>query len=166
MSEIGNQINNPCFLVVEGSEDEIDVSRENLDDSMDGKMVPPQFDASMEQYNNNLPQRDETIVPNSTKLSLKPERELLEKTVEENFKYFHEKQILNMAEQVNSLKIYMKAREIVAGTAAVPAEIDLRDSGVFAKFNISRGTRYGPFQGKWAEVPQDSRFAFEVSFIL
>lgn len=59
---------------------------------------------------------------------------------------------------------YLRAREIILANKSLPSELELRDAGIYAKISISRGTRYGPFQGKWASVPQDTRFAWEVSF--
>lgn len=48
----------------------------------------------------------------------------------------------------------------------LPKELKLRESGrgVWAKEKIPRGTKYGPFIGKWVSDPVDSRFAWEVSF--
>lgn len=60
---------------------------------------------------------------------------------------------------------YLRAREIVLASGSLPSELELRETGIFAKVLISRGSRYGPFQGKWASVPQDTRFAWEVSTI-
>lgn len=59
---------------------------------------------------------------------------------------------------------YLRAREIILASGSLPSELELRETGVFAKISICKGTRYGPFQGKWASVPQDPRFAWEVSF--
>jgi ecotropic virus integration site 1 protein len=50
---------------------------------------------------------------------------------------------------------------VAAASGAVPCEVELKE-GVVAKSLIPKGTRYGPFQGKWAGVPQDARFAWEV----
>lgn len=49
----------------------------------------------------------------------------------------------------------------------VPKELKLRESGrgVWAREKIPKGTRYGPFLGKWVSDPVDARFAWEVSFI-
>lgn len=116
-------------------------------------MVPPHhepYDIKLSDYSSNNNLED---LPN--KLTVKPADQLYEKlNCDEISKPF------------NGLKpsiIYSKCRDLVAASTAVPCEIDLRD-GVFAKSTIYKGTRYGPFQGKWAGVPQDMRFAWEVSF--
>lgn len=57
---------------------------------------------------------------------------------------------------------YAESRESVLKAGNIPSELDLRENGVFAKRNIGKRTRYGPFQGKWAGYPQDRRFAWEV----
>ena len=48
---------------------------------------------------------------------------------------------------------------------AVPPELELRDpgSGVWTRQPVPRGTRYGPFRGKWIPEPLDLRYAWEVS---
>lgn len=53
--------------------------------------------------------------------------------------------------------------QVLLGTNAMPPELEMRDGGVFAKAPVPKGARYGPFQGKWAGVPHDPRFAWEVS---
>lgn len=45
----------------------------------------------------------------------------------------------------------------------LPNELALKAGGIFARRNISSGTRYGPFIGKWVTQPLDRRFAWEVS---
>lgn len=46
----------------------------------------------------------------------------------------------------------------------LPSELVLKGGGLFARLNISIGTKYGPFIGKWETQPLDRRFAWEVSF--
>lgn len=49
----------------------------------------------------------------------------------------------------------------------IPHELELRGAGaegVWTKTTIPRGTKYGPFMGKWLQKPIDMRFAWEVSF--
>lgn len=46
----------------------------------------------------------------------------------------------------------------------LPSELVVKGGGVFAKANISSGTKYGPFIGKWETQPSDRRFAWEVCF--
>jgi len=52
----------------------------------------------------------------------------------------------------------------------VPSELLVRTrrdrdgrEGVWARTSIARGVRYGPFAGKWASLPADSKYAWEVS---
>lgn len=60
-------------------------------------------------------------------------------------------------------------RFITQQLSAVPPELELRPSstgvgvGVWSKQNISRGTRYGPFLGKWTANAKDPSLAWEVS---
>ena len=44
-----------------------------------------------------------------------------------------------------------------------PPELDIELGSVYARTQILRGTRYGPFLGKWTNEPIDKRFAWEVS---
>lgn len=61
---------------------------------------------------------------------------------------------------------FARARDVVMACGVLPQELEIRDGGVFAKGNIEKSTRYGPFQGKWAWQPQDQRFAWEVSTMI
>lgn len=48
----------------------------------------------------------------------------------------------------------------------LPHELELRNAGaegVWTKTAIPRGTKYGPYNGKWLMKPIDMRFAWEVS---
>lgn len=48
----------------------------------------------------------------------------------------------------------------------LPHELELRNAGaegVWTKTSIPRGTKYGPYNGKWLMKPIDMRFAWEVS---
>lgn len=59
---------------------------------------------------------------------------------------------------------YFKVKEKVIVRNVLPNELEFGDNkGVFAKTTIIKGTKYGPFQGKWAGIPQNSKFAWEVS---
>lgn len=48
----------------------------------------------------------------------------------------------------------------------VPAELELRRDGVWARAAIKCGQRYGPFLGKWLTTPIDTKYAWEVSHII
>ncbi|KAK7572157.1 hypothetical protein V9T40_014629 [Parthenolecanium corni] len=51
----------------------------------------------------------------------------------------------------------------------VPHELELRSSGaegVWTKTTIPRGTKYGPYIGKWLQKPIDMRFAWEAISML
>ncbi|XP_033611519.1 histone-lysine N-methyltransferase MECOM isoform X3 [Cryptotermes secundus] len=52
-------------------------------------------------------------------------------------------------------------------TTHVPPELELREpgSGVWTRQHVSRGTRYGPFLGKWTPEPLDPRYAWEVRVV-
>lgn len=45
----------------------------------------------------------------------------------------------------------------------MPSELVMKGGGIFARMNISIGTKYGPFIGRWETQPLDRRFAWEVS---
>lgn len=42
-------------------------------------------------------------------------------------------------------------------------DLDIQAGAVFAKAAIRKGTKYGPFVGKFFNEPHDRRFAWEVS---
>lgn len=50
-----------------------------------------------------------------------------------------------------------------------PSQVELRESrtgkglGVWAKEAVPKGTKFGPFLGKWAVEPTDPKYAWEVS---
>lgn len=46
---------------------------------------------------------------------------------------------------------------------SIPPELELNNSGLWTRVAIPRGTRYGPFLGRWINKPIDPRFAWEVS---
>jgi hypothetical protein len=46
----------------------------------------------------------------------------------------------------------------------LPDELAVKGGGIFARSNISAGTKYGPFIGKWGTQPLDTKYAWEVSF--
>ena len=60
-------------------------------------------------------------------------------------------------------------RFITQQLSAVPAELELKSSGVgfgmgvYVKQSVSRGIRYGPFLGKWTIRAKDPNLAWEVS---
>ncbi|XP_039756253.1 histone-lysine N-methyltransferase PRDM16-like isoform X1 [Pararge aegeria] len=45
---------------------------------------------------------------------------------------------------------------------SLPSELILKSGGVFCRANISCGTKYGPFNGKWVGQPYDRRYAWAV----
>lgn len=59
-----------------------------------------------------------------------------------------------------------RTREGLLTVGIVPPELEVRErgEGVRAKKDIPKGTRYGPFLGKWLGEPIDPRFAWEVSY--
>ncbi|CAG4952165.1 unnamed protein product [Colias eurytheme] len=44
----------------------------------------------------------------------------------------------------------------------LPSELLFKSGGIYARINITNGTKYGPFNGKWETQPLDRRFAWEV----
>ncbi|XP_050423923.1 histone-lysine N-methyltransferase PRDM16-like isoform X2 [Adelges cooleyi] len=55
--------------------------------------------------------------------------------------------------------------EMPADAAALPYNLEVRNAGsggVWTKTQLLKGVKYGPFLGKWAPKPMDSRFAWEV----
>ncbi|XP_063931759.1 transcription factor hamlet-like isoform X5 [Zophobas morio] len=141
-----------CKLL-EGSEDELDVSSDPHQDlhPMDKTMVPPQFDSALEILKVSDYPSNNNLEDTPGKLTLKPADQLYD-------------QICDDVKYLNGTKMditYSKCRELLLASAVVPCEIDVKD-GLFAKTSIPKGARYGPFHGKWAGVPQDPRFAWEV----
>lgn len=60
-------------------------------------------------------------------------------------------------EQVNRFLMDMaRLREPVC-------DLDIRDTGVYAKTHLPRGTRYGPFPMRLCQQPSDRHLAWEVS---
>ncbi|GJQ86122.1 hypothetical protein Trydic_g15276 [Trypoxylus dichotomus] len=162
---------------IEGSEDELELTTSNLegresDISMEHKMIPLPNDFN-EFSNNNDVKAGSEIARENLKLTLKPVEQLYasDKFLKQeqidaydHFKYMAEKRI---GDQLNGIKItedlsFGKARESVLEKGCLPPELEVREYGVFAKCNLARGAKYGPFQGKWAGLPQDPRFAWEV----
>ena len=119
---------------------------------MDKTMVPPQFDSALEILKVSDYPSNNNLEDTPGKLTLKPADQLYD-------------QICDDVKYLNGTKMditYSKCRELLLASAVVPCEIDVKD-GLFAKTSIPKGARYGPFHGKWAGVPQDPRFAWEVS---
>lgn len=48
----------------------------------------------------------------------------------------------------------------------LPSELEVRGSGLYTRMSVPRGTRYGPYMGKWMAKPLDPRFAWEVSLLI
>ncbi|CAK1555649.1 unnamed protein product [Leptosia nina] len=44
----------------------------------------------------------------------------------------------------------------------LPSELIFKSGGIYARMNVSSGTKYGPFNGKWETQPLDRRYAWEV----
>ncbi|KAK4873680.1 hypothetical protein RN001_013040 [Aquatica leii] len=136
----------------EGSEDELEVSTQNLQLSGDessmepASMVPPQLDTTSarlittDHTNNNRDEHEK-----NPKLSIKSPDLLYN---HENF--------------FNGFKVCDFPPQVALNNNVIPVELEYRDSGIFAVSVVPKGTRYGPFQGKWAGIPQDSKYAWEV----
>lgn len=149
------------YTFPEGSEDEIEVSAQNLEDlSMERDMVPPQSESlqhfSTSHYVKAL------FSPKIEERNINDEIFGSVNNSSHNVVDHHHDESRNGKTDI----IYLRAREIILASGFLPSELDLRETGVFVKMSINKGTRYGPFQGKWASVPQDHRFAWEVSLFL
>ncbi|KAJ8980783.1 hypothetical protein NQ317_019449 [Molorchus minor] len=176
-----SKTNPKIFLYTKGSEDEI-VSTNTLDEeehSMERAMVLPQIETNAEHYPGtvlkqytsniqsffnaeytNIYSHTSDLVSDGPKISVKQADELFDKK-SEGVEYGNDtKPFVNGKIDI----FYLRAREIILASGTLPPELELRENGVFAKGNISKGTRYGPFQGKWASSPQDTRFAWEISY--
>ncbi|KAK9729834.1 Zinc finger, C2H2 type [Popillia japonica] len=155
--------------MTEGSEDELELttinseSHRESDISMEHKMIP--LPSDFNEFSNNNDMNTAEITREHLKLTLKPVEQLYanDKFLKQeqidhydHFKYVNDKLI---KDQLNGIK---KAKEMVLEKGTLPPELEIKEYGVFAKCNIARGAKYGPFQGKWAGLPQDPRFAWEV----
>lgn len=155
------------MFFAEGSEDEIEVSAQNLEDlSMEKDMVPPQSE-TIQQFSS--PHYIKEIY--SHKIEDITADNILAKRNNSDDVFINFKTSSNHLDQhTDDMRngnvdiFYLRAREIILASGSLPSDLELRETGVFTKITINKGTRYGPFQGKWASVPQDARFAWEVSF--
>lgn len=136
----------------EGSEDEIEMKViSTMNHSTDETLS----------YTNNNFQNSKEMVPEATQISVKSDLyESLESRSNLNsfsFKDFHKEE-----ENGKVDLFYLRARDVILASGVLPGELELKENGVFARSTICKGTRFGPFQGKWASAPQDCRFAWEV----
>ncbi|XP_076271472.1 transcription factor hamlet-like isoform X2 [Rhynchophorus ferrugineus] len=136
----------------EGSEDEIEITSES-------ELMDNNIEQASSYINNNV-QNTLDMVPETTHISVKTD--LYDEAKMHMMKYDSFPKVEDSAIDDKSDLIYMRAREIVLASGVLPAELDLKENGVFAKVTVSRGTRFGPFQGKWAGLPQYDRFAWEI----
>lgn len=143
---------------------------------MEPVMVPPRNEGSLEilplkttQYNNNNLKIHDVLPDRTLRLTIKSYDQLYSKEEQNNIfneitmKYLRERE---MEQSGNGLKVdvaFVRAKQMILSCGVLPQELEIRDGGVFAKGNIEKSARYGPFQGKWAEHAQDQRFAWEVS---
>lgn len=135
-------------------------------------MVPPQLEISpdflrrVEYLNNNIKNFEDACSMNNFRLATKTMDNIKERT-NSVYKYISEDKSFGDHHQngLNMDLMYLRAREVVLASGVLPSELEIREKGVYARVTISKGTRYGPFQGKWAGSPQDTRFAWEVSTI-
>lgn len=172
------------MFTLEGSEDELEITSQHLkteDSEQDQKMVPPQNDTDVTSIKTEIDYSDypnnnafKTLINNNRnlKISLKSAEELYARDrlvkQEHNNDYYDKINIKN--EQMNgynsSNETYLRVKENVLANNILPPELELSDNGVFAKSTILKSTKYGPFQGKWAGLPQNPKYAWEVSLIL
>ncbi|XP_017774324.1 PREDICTED: transcription factor hamlet-like isoform X2 [Nicrophorus vespilloides] len=130
-------------IMTEGSEDELEIPRGGNED-METMVSPNSGDLAGE------------------RLQLKPVEALYDThhrpSVDDPYKFLtiHAKNIL--AEHFSGIKM----ANDYAWSRLLPADLEIRENGVFAKCPLAKHIKYGPFQGKWAGIPQDKRFAWEV----
>lgn len=146
---------------------------------MEPVMVPRRNEGSLEilpvktpQYNNNNLKAHDVLPDRTLRLSIKSYDQLYSKEEQNNLfneitmKYLRERgSVEEMEQAANGLKVdvaFSRAKQMILSCGVLPQELEIRDGGVFAKSNIEKCSRYGPFQGKWAEHAQDQRFAWEV----
>ena len=164
-------------MFAEGSDDELELTAQHLqidEDETDAaaeKMIPSQNETPAtdftEFYNNNAKELRE-LAGSGLSISLKPVEHRERDHPKLRGNHHDHVQGNPYAATSNGFKAgddlaFLRAREFVLNTGCLPLEMEAREAGVFAKCNISRGLKYGPFHGKWAGVPQDVRFAWEVS---
>ncbi|XP_050297806.1 transcription factor hamlet-like isoform X2 [Anthonomus grandis grandis] len=119
-----------------GSDDEIEVTSET-------DQANNSFDEPQNFTNNNFVKHNAMV--SAKEISVKTDL------------YYKSKDSLDMKQKESLLKgVTMLYNQLV------PSEIELKDGGVFAKVPIPKRTTYGPFHGKWAEDPEDARFAWEI----
>ncbi|KAL3274021.1 hypothetical protein HHI36_015439 [Cryptolaemus montrouzieri] len=158
--------------IAEGSEDEVEVTTQisiHEDHPMEKAMVPPQLDSPsdffkrIEYTNNNLKSFEDACTMNSFGITPKSVDNIKDRT-NSVFDYISDNKPFGglHTNGVNMDLMYLRAREIILASAVLPSELELREKGVYAKTTLPKGTKYGPFQGKWAGIPQDTRFAWEV----
>ncbi|KAH1015752.1 hypothetical protein HUJ04_007089 [Dendroctonus ponderosae] len=136
----------------EGSEDEIEVTSEA--DQLDNSIEEPQ------PYTNNNFQHSKDIMSDIKKLSVKSDLyDNNHKPCLQNGKFNNG--FFNQQDESKFDMFYKRTRDIILSSGALPSELELKEDRVYARSNISKGTRYGPFQGKWASIPEHPRFAWE-----
>ncbi|XP_048519652.1 transcription factor hamlet isoform X3 [Dendroctonus ponderosae] len=137
----------------EGSEDEIEVTSEA--DQLDNSIEEPQ------PYTNNNFQHSKDIMSDIKKLSVKSDLyDNNHKPCLQNGKFNNG--FFNQQDESKFDMFYKRTRDIILSSGALPSELELKEDRVYARSNISKGTRYGPFQGKWASIPEHPRFAWEI----
>ncbi|KAK9888052.1 hypothetical protein WA026_000329 [Henosepilachna vigintioctopunctata] len=154
--------------MTEGSEDEVEVTTQIIrqeDLSMEKTMVPPQIECSTdffkrsEYINNNVKELEDACTMDNFRLIPKSIKDNRTSSV---LKYVSDSNHQFGDMQHNGMDLmYLRSREVVLASGVLPSELEIRENGVFARTVIAKGTRYGPFQGKWASTPQDPRFAWE-----
>lgn len=155
----------------EGSEEEIELTdlpgRNSMERTLPVPMVPPQSEVLNLYTNNNSNNQSGDLQLANNKLTVKPAEELYESKRHNNSNNSSgDESDDRLIASVKTDLMYIRAREIIlAQQNVLPSELELRAQGVFARIPINKGVRYGPFQGKWATCPEDTRFAWEVSDI-
>lgn len=143
-------------------------------------MVPPQVESLNLPQHSPLPLRSENNNRENeatSKLCVKPSELLYSHerlmSLDKANEFFNESYINKYGDSGRFFKEHLEnskrfsppriSSNVALGNNVIPPELVFRDSGIFAVTLIPKGTRYGPFQGKWAGIPQDAKFAWEVS---
>lgn len=151
------------FFSVGNSEDELDECNINGtigdDDSMDSTMLPQNSSPNLSSEPLNLmPSENHGKYPDRISPDYN-ERQ----SDSENLRIRSADQLLSPESLMRQEQ--MKDGETGEDLGIVPQDLEVkkRGDGVWAKREVQKGTRYGPFLGKWLSEPMNLDYAWEVS---
>lgn len=135
----------PLFAGSSDEEGDTDIGRSDVDDDGEEGMQPPS------------PAQDHTksdmLLPNNDAVPRRPRsnREDVVTSREPS-----PKEANNGATIVNNSE----------PPSLLPSELEVRGSSLYTRMPVPRGTRYGPYMGKWMARPLDQRFSWEVRLLI